>query len=331
MRVLATTLGALALWCAPAGAIVGGQPVPEGQLRAVANVNVALVGGCTGTLIAPSWVITAAHCGSATAVASQGAIPSTVPMPASAYTVTLDSVRADGSGGEQHGVKRVVIAEDYGIAEGAGSDVALLELDVASEVPPIQIAALGERDLWRPADLMTIAGFGLTEDGGEAPDTMQRAQVPIVVDADCAKAYPDFDDASMVCAGYPQGGTDTCQGDSGGPLLAEAEGKQRLVGATSFGDGCAKAGKPGVYARVAEGKLRGFIARFVPAAFAPEPSAGGGTTSTPGTPTSGPTSAPATKPSAATCRKARKVKKACGKRKTKKCRKARRTVRRCNA
>jgi secreted trypsin-like serine protease len=75
----------------------------------------------------------------------------------------------------------------------------------------------------------------------------------------------------MFCAGYPQGGTDTCQGDSGGPLLVGVGQALRLVGATSFGKGCAEAGHPGVYARLAEGPIRGFIARLVPQAFAPEP------------------------------------------------------------
>jgi secreted trypsin-like serine protease len=113
---------------------------------------------------------------------------------------------------------------------------------------------------------------------------MMRAAVPIQSDADCANAYPSglgsaaaggsYDAKTMLCAGYPQGGTDTCQGDSGGPLFVSAlDGTPRLVGATSFGDGCARAGEPGIYARVAEGPIRTFIARFVPGAFEPEPGA----------------------------------------------------------
>jgi secreted trypsin-like serine protease len=74
----------------------------------------------------------------------------------------------------------------------------------------------------------------------------------------------------MLCAGYRKGGTDACEGDSGGPLLAPSGHLFRLVGATGFGKGCAEAGHPGVYARLAEGPIRSFIARFVPQAFAPE-------------------------------------------------------------
>jgi secreted trypsin-like serine protease len=74
----------------------------------------------------------------------------------------------------------------------------------------------------------------------------------------------------MVCAGYPQGGTDTCEGDSGGPLLAPVKAGFRLAGATSFGAGCGQAGKPGMYARLAEGRIREWLKTVVPEAFAPE-------------------------------------------------------------
>jgi secreted trypsin-like serine protease len=262
---------------APAGAVVGGTPVPDGKLRYVANISIAGAFGCTGTLIAPDWVMTAGHCGSLTGAV----LPTPIGMPAATIDVKLASVHADGTGAEDHSVKQVIVDSDYLVTNGSGNDVTLLQLDRPSAVRPVHIAAVGERRIWTPGKVATIAGFGLTsEDAQQPPDTMQRAVVPILSDVDCASAYPDgvgggsFDAATMLCAGYPQGGTDTCQGDSGGPLLAKAlDGSLRLVGATSFGDGCAQPGKPGVYARVAEGPIRAFVARFVPGAFQPEPGA----------------------------------------------------------
>ena len=52
----------------------------------------------------------------------------------------------------------------------------------------------------------------------------------------------------MLCASKP--GRDTCSGDSGGPLVGTSSGHAALVGITSFGDGCARPGHPGVYTRV---------------------------------------------------------------------------------
>jgi secreted trypsin-like serine protease len=68
----------------------------------------------------------------------------------------------------------------------------------------------------------------------------------LVTDQSCTETYANYDAKGMVCAGYPQGGTDACQGDSGGPLVVG----DTLIGIVSWGDGCAKAGRPGVYTRV---------------------------------------------------------------------------------
>src|SRR3712207_4273673 len=148
--------------------------------------------------------------------------------------------------------------------------------------------------------MATIAGFGVTESGGDQPEILQEAQVPITSDAVAAEAYPylvegvdplfgGFESRTQVAAGFPQGGVDTCQGDSGGPLLAPAGTGFRLVGDTSYGAGCAEPGYPGVYGRVADTTLRTWIASVAPGAVSNGTStttsttSGGTTTTTKGT------------------------------------------------
>jgi secreted trypsin-like serine protease len=157
--------------------------------------------------------------------------------------------------------------------------VAVIELDRPSAKSPIKIASGAERSLWRAGTLATIAGFGVTESGGDQPKYLQEARVPIVEDAVAAKAYPylvdgvdqvrgGFESQTQVAAGYPKGGVDTCQGDSGGPLLVPSSSGWRLVGDTSYGAGCAEPGYPGVYGRVADRTLRTWIASVAPGAVA---------------------------------------------------------------
>jgi trypsin len=215
-RALAAACAALALSAAPSMAVVGGSDAAPGEYPSVAEITFGKSFLCTGTLIAPNFVLTAGHCGSVTgaAVASPAAWPA-------ALIATKASTHVVGAAGTA---------------------------------------------LWAPSTLEDIVGFGTTSEGGDLPDTLQKAKVPITTDAYCAGAYSDFDAASMVCAGYPQGGTDTCQGDSGGPMFGrDAAGALKVVGATSFGEGCARPNKPGVYARVGGNVLREWIRSQAPA------------------------------------------------------------------
>ncbi|MEP6952573.1 MAG: trypsin-like serine protease, partial [Solirubrobacteraceae bacterium] len=112
-------------------------------------------------------------------------------------------------------VARAIVEPDY--LAGSGSDITLLQLARPATQAPTKVAGSSGGSLWAPGVSEQIAGWCTTSEGGDTPDTLQKARVPITTDADCAKAYSDFDARTMVCAGYPQGGTDTCQGDSGGP------------------------------------------------------------------------------------------------------------------
>jgi trypsin len=255
-RVIAVSATAAALMCAaaaPSSAVVGGNDASPGEYPSVAEITFGPF-LCTGTLVTPDWVLTAGHCSNITA--------GTVASPAS-WPPQLINVRIGGftrTDGERRTVSRVVMHPDYLLTNGY--DISLLQLSQSSAMGPTQVAGAGERSLWTAGTMETIVGWGVTSEGGSRPQRLQEAQVPITTDAYCANAYGnDFDPQTMVCAGFPQGGVDTCQGDSGGPMFGRSStGALRVVGATSWGEGCARPGKPGVYARVAGDVLRPWIA-----------------------------------------------------------------------
>jgi secreted trypsin-like serine protease len=246
-----------AVMAAPSMAIVGGDDAEPGEYPSVALVSFGAF-SCTGTLIAPDTVLSAGHCGSATGAAVSTPI---------AWPPQLINVEIGGNHegeGEQVPVSKVTVHPNYLL--NSGYDISILKLSRASTKAPTKVAGAGERSIWSAGTLETIVGWGATEEGGDSPDALQEGQVPITTDAYCAGAYGDFDPQTMVCAGYPQGGVDTCQGDSGGPMFGRAaDGSLRVVGATSFGEGCARPNKPGVYARVGDSVLREWIRGQSPA------------------------------------------------------------------
>lgn len=258
LTVAATAAATLALAAPPSGAVVGGQDADPGEYPSVAEITFGPF-LCTGTLIAPDWVLSAGHCGSVTGAA----VATPASWPAVLIDVRIGSVKPGE--GERVPVRRVVMHPDYLLT--MGYDISLLQLSRNSMHAPSNVAGASERGLWEPGDPATIVGWGATEEGGDSPDTLQEAGVGIISDPFCDGAYEDdFDVNTMLCAGYEAGGIDTCQGDSGGPLFARTgTGALRVVGATSFGEGCAREGKPGVYARVADDTLRTWIASHTPA------------------------------------------------------------------
>ncbi|GGM39001.1 serine protease [Longimycelium tulufanense] len=188
---------------------------------------------CGGTLVAPNKVVTAAHC-------TDGDHPSQVRVVAGRTDLRT-------SQGTVAGVRSIWVHPDYRRVT-AGNDVSVLTLDRSLHHRTLPLASATDAGLYAPGSPATILGWGRTSEGGSASPVLKQATVPVVSDSDCFRAYGGrYSQDAMVCAGYQRGGVDTCQGDSGGPMVVG----DKLIGVTSWGDGCARAGKPGVYARVA--------------------------------------------------------------------------------
>ncbi|MGH2953064.1 MAG: serine protease [Solirubrobacterales bacterium] len=278
--------------------VVGGAPTTIQQFPWQVGLDIlasSLDVECGGTLVGPTIVITAAHCidldgsgdflfgpeefevftGRTFASASDG------------QTIAVaDLCWFDDAGGgapelECSSTPGGDIGDELYNPDTNEWDAVFLELEDPSTTGiPIKIAGPGEEPTWAPGQAANVSGWGALSEGGSSPDQLHAATVQMIDDTTCVNTYAANSTQGLqvfpetqVCAGiFPQGGVDTCQGDSGGPLVVpvfdpnpadradRAVNGVRLVGDTSFGEGCARPNLPGVYGRLAADPMRSAFA-----------------------------------------------------------------------
>jgi V8-like Glu-specific endopeptidase len=193
------------------------RPIINGQVDTTHQSVVALVYTsygtteqfCTGTVIAPRWVLTAAHC------YRESGLPPNQTKVFFGQTV--------GAGGTTIAVVNAYTHPQYYLASNGlpVNDVCVVELGQDSPAPamPWQSTPLGNVI----GQSMTFVGYGVTDAASQTGNGTRRAVDEVINDQDSTYII------------YGGGTSGTCQGDSGGPAFTNTS-PETVIGVTSAGD-----------------------------------------------------------------------------------------------
>jgi hypothetical protein len=210
--------------------ILGGVPGVAGDFPT--TVAISNGGLCTGTLISPDLVLTAAHC-----ILPQLLGASSQEQVTSQTQVIFDADNLYGGSGTARRVTATIPHPNFTTNGLGDNDIGLIRLQSpVTDRTPTPINRL--HDDAAVGISVTQVGYGATQVGGQGAGRL------FALDAKPTTSCSTFgaSDAKLLCFSQSNG-EGKCQGDSGGPSFATIGGVERVVGVTSFGDqSCAQFG-----------------------------------------------------------------------------------------